>query len=47
MARGSGGSLWVIGGREIVRDISKLQECGAHFRYREGGSKATKGKNAS
>lgn len=44
--RHSGGNLWVIGGREIVRPIGELQKQGAHFKYRKGGGKATKGRDA-
>ena len=44
--RDMGGALWVIGGRELVGIMGDLQKRGAHFKYREGGGKATKGKDA-
>lgn len=44
--RGTGGNLWVIGGRELVKTIDALQKRGAHFKYRKGGGKATGGTDA-
>lgn len=44
--RSSGGNLWVVGGREIVRTIGELNSRGARFKYRESGGRATKGKSA-
>lgn len=44
--RDTGGNLWVIGDRKIVMDISELNKQGASFKYRESGSKATKGRSA-
>lgn len=44
--RSVGGSLWIIGGRELVKTIDALQKRGAHFKYRKGGGKATGGKDA-
>lgn len=44
--RDSGGNLWVIGDRKIVRAISELNKQGARFKYRESGGKATKGRSA-
>lgn len=44
--RNTGGNLWVIGDRKIVIAISKLNKQGASFKYRESGSKATKGRSA-
>lgn len=32
--RDSGGNLWVIGDRKIVRAISELNKQGARFKYR-------------
>ena len=44
--RGTGGNLWVIGGRELVKTIDAFQKRGAHFKYRKGGGKATGGTDA-
>lgn len=44
--RGTGGNLWVIGGRELVKTIDALQKRGAHFKHRKGGGKATGGTDA-
>lgn len=44
--RTTGGNLWVIGDRKIVTIISELNKKGAHFRYRESGGMATKGRSA-
>lgn len=44
--RDTGGNLWVISGRKIVTTISEFQKRGAHFKYREGGGKAIKGRSA-
>lgn len=44
--RPNGGSLWIIGGRSLNDFMTGMQARGASFRYREGGGKATKGKDA-
>lgn len=44
--RANGGSLWIVGGREIAPRVEALQKKGAAFRFKEGGGKATKGKDA-
>lgn len=44
--RTTGGNLWVIGDRKIVTIISELNKKGVHFRYRESGGMATKGRSA-
>lgn len=44
--RGTGGNLWVIGDRSIVKTMGDFQKRGAHFKYRESGGKATKGRSA-
>lgn len=44
--RDRGGSLWIVGGREIAQQVEVLQKKGAAFRFKEGGGKATGGKDA-
>lgn len=44
--RPNGGSLWVIGDRSLNGFATEMQARGASFRYREGGGKATKGRDA-
>lgn len=44
--RENGGSLWIVGGREIAPKVQGLQKKGAAFKYKEGGGKATKGRDA-
>lgn len=44
--RDSGGNLWIIGDRKIVKAISGLNKQEASFKYRESGGKATKGRSA-
>ena len=45
--RNNNGSLWLIGGRELKDIVYKIKvHFNIEFRYREGGGRATKGKNA-
>lgn len=44
--REKGGSLWAVGGRELVRPMAELEKRGAKFRYKEGGGRVTKGRDA-
>lgn len=44
--RENGGSLWIVGGSEIAPKVQGLQKKGAAFKYKEGGGKATKGRDA-
>lgn len=44
--RAHGGSLWIIGDRSLDGFMSEMEARGASFRFREGGGKSTKGKDA-
>lgn len=45
--RNNGGSLWLIGGRELKDIVYKIKvHFKIEFRYKEGGGRATKGENA-
>lgn len=44
--RSTGGALWMIGGKELHVVAQKAQTLGLTFRFRAGGGKVTKGKDA-
>lgn len=44
--RSSGGALWIIGGDELKPVISTARALGTYFKFKAGGGKATKGKDA-
>ncbi|ACV21353.1 Uncharacterised protein [Slackia heliotrinireducens] len=44
--RDVGGALWVVGGKEIGSELSKLSRYGLSFHYKKGGGKTTGGRSA-
>lgn len=44
--RSTGGALWLIGGDELREVVQKAKTLGFEFYFKEGGGKATKGKDA-
>ncbi len=44
--RDAGGSLWVVGGHELDRDMEALKEKGYSFYFKQEGGRATKGQPA-
>lgn len=44
--RSTGGALWMIGGNELDEIAQKARTLGLNFRFKAGGGKATKGKDA-
>ena len=44
--RSTGGALWMIGGDEVCEIAQKARTLGLVFRFKSGGGKATKGKDA-
>ena len=43
--RGNGGSLWIIGGKELAAAVSKAKQLGYTFHFKKEGGKATKGQS--
>jgi len=44
--RQSNGALWIIGGAELKPIVAKARTLGIYFKFKEGGGKLTKGKDA-
>ena len=44
--RSKGGVLWIIGGKELSPIIAKCKTLGFNFRFKAGGGRVTKGKDA-
>ncbi len=44
--RKNGGSLWIIGGRSLRPLAQRCREIGVNFHFKQGGGKATKGRDA-
>ena len=44
--RQNGGSLWIIGGKNLKSLVERCQKIGVNFHYKAGGGKATKGQDA-